>query len=178
MAREPVPTTLRETDGRKEQVMKRLLIAIAGLALVAGLGTATADVSAATKVSTKATIVIRHQTHGCHAWSLDGSPYRAVQTARLARGGTITFMNNDLMPHKLVQTNGPKVRIENLTTPMAMGMHGPSSPGAMNHMGATTKVWFTHAGIYRFTTKPGEDYMKGIKTTGEDNVLRLIVKVS
>ena len=31
---------------------------------------------------------------------------------------------------------------------------------------------FTKAGVYRFTTKAGEDYTKGIKTVGEDNVLR------
>jgi hypothetical protein len=28
-----------------------------------------------------------------------------------------------------------------------------------------------------FTTKPGEDYMEGIKTVGDDNVLKLTVRV-
>ena len=40
------------------------------------------------------------------------------------------------------------------------------------------KVTFSKAGVYKLTTKPGEDYMKGMKTIGEDNVLRLTVKVS
>jgi len=48
----------------------------------------------------------------------------------------------------------------------------------MAHMAATAKVRFAHAGVYRFTTKAGEDYMEGMKTIGEDNVLRLTVKVS
>ena len=47
----------------------------------------------------------------------------------------------------------------------------------MSHMGATTTVKFPHAGTYVFTTKPGEDYMKGVMTTGEDNVLTLKVVV-
>jgi hypothetical protein len=48
----------------------------------------------------------------------------------------------------------------------------------MARMGARTKVTFTKAGTYRFTTKVGEDYMKGVKTVGEDNVLKLTVVVS
>lgn len=51
-------------------------------------------------------------------------------------------------------------------------------PGLMAHMGATVKVSFTRPGVYRFTTKAGEDYMPGVKTIGEDNVLRLTVRVS
>ena len=36
---------------------------------------------------------------------------------------------------------------------------------------------FSRAGTYVFKTKPGEDYMAGFKTVGEDNVLTLTVKV-
>ncbi len=67
------------------------------------------------------------------------------------------------MPHRLVLTSGPALRI---TNPM------------LNHMGASLKVTFTKPGVYHFTTKAGEDYMSGVKTTGEDNVLRLTVVVS
>ena len=45
-------------------------------------------------------------------------------------------------------------------------------------MDAHAYVTFKRAGVYRFTTKPGEDYMKGIKTIGPDNVLRLTVTVT
>jgi hypothetical protein len=40
-------------------------------------------------------------------------------------------------------------------------------------------VTLTQKGVYRFTTKPGEDYSwaRSMKTVGEDNVLRLTVRV-
>jgi hypothetical protein len=47
----------------------------------------------------------------------------------------------------------------------------------MNHVGAQAYLAFNRAGVYTFTTKPGEDYMKGMKTIGQDNVLRLSVSV-
>ena len=58
-----------------------------------------------------------------------------------------------------------------------MGLRGTFGPSMMAHMGATVKITFAHAGVYRFTTKAGEDYMPGMKTIGEDNVLRLTVTV-
>lgn len=47
-------------------------------------------------------------------------------------------------------------------------------------MGASLRVTLTRPGVYHFRTKAGEDYpmMAGIKTIGEDNVLRLTVVVS
>ena len=110
-----------------------------------------------------ASILIRHQMRGCHSWSVNRGPFKATQSIALRRGGWITVVDNDVMPHKLVQTSGPSARIQ---TP------------SMAHMGATAKVSFAHSGVYRFTTKVGEDYMAGVKTTGEDNVLRLTVRVS
>ena len=142
--------------------MKRLLIIFAGLALVASL--AAGGFAATTKAPKSSTIMIRHQLRGCHTWSVNGGAYRATLSTSLARGGTITFMNMDVMPHKLLKTSGPAI-------------HFAGKPN-MNHMNASVKVRFTKAGVYRFTTKPGEDYMKGMKTIGEDNVLRLTVKVS
>ena len=47
----------------------------------------------------------------------------------------------------------------------------------LNKMGSKVTVRFRTAGTYVFGTKPGEDYMKGIKTTGEDNVLTLKITV-
>ena len=142
--------------------MKRLLFIFAGLALVASL--AAGGFAATTKAPKSSTIMIRHQLRGCHTWSVNGGAYRATLATSLARGGTITFMNMDVMPHKLVKTSGPAI-------------HFADKPN-MNHMSATVKVTFSKTGIYKFTTKPGEDYMKGMKTIGEDNVLHLTVKVS
>jgi plastocyanin len=108
------------------------------------------------------TLTIRHQVHGCHTWSFDGASWRAAQTVQVRRGTAITVVDNDIMPHTLVQIHGPGAAI---THP------------AMRHMGASARITFPAAGRYVFTTKAGEDYMKGMKTTGEDNVLRLVVTV-
>jgi len=149
-----------------------IVAAVVTAALVAGAATAAAP-------ARHASLVIRHQTRGCHTWSVNGGPFRAVQTIGLQRGGFITVTNNDVMPHKLVETSGPAVQVRNLKTPtMGMGMHGAFGPGMMAHMGAAAKVRFAHKGVYRFTTRAGEDYMLGMKTIGEDYVLRLTVKVS
>jgi plastocyanin len=73
--------------------------------------------------------------------------------------------DNDVMPHKLVLTSGPALR---LAHPL------------LSHMGASLKVTLTRPGVYRFTTKAGEDYpsMTNLKTIGEDNVLKLTVVVT
>jgi plastocyanin len=110
-----------------------------------------------------ATVMIHHQMKGCHSWALGSGPFTAHVNAKLAAGGTITFTDNDVMSHQLIKKSGPAVTYSGLHT--------------MKHMGATLKVTFPHAGIYHFTTKVGEDYMKGVKTIGEDNVLTLTVTV-
>jgi plastocyanin len=110
------------------------------------------------------TLTIRHQQHGCHSWSVNGGAFKPSQSVALSKGATLTIVDNDVMPHKLVKVSGPA-----LTLPASANM---------NHAGATTHVKFTKAGVYKFTTKAGEDYMKGIKTIGEDNVLKLKVTVS
>jgi len=107
-------------------------------------------------------LLIQHQTRGCHSWSLNGGVFNARQAATLGVKGTLTIRNNDVMPHTLFQVSGPKAQLK---TPL------------MAHMSATAKVTFPAVGVYVFTTKAGEDYMKGIKTIGEDNVLRLVVHV-
>src|SRR6266566_1210307 len=81
----------------------------------------------------------------------DGGAFAPAQSIALKTGATITITNNDVMPHLLVQTSGPKVA---LTRP------------AMNHMSAITRVSFPHKGVYVFMTKAGEDYMAGVKTVG------------
>jgi hypothetical protein len=125
-----------------------------------------------------AKIVITHQTKGCHSWALNGGAFKSSQQFALRRGGYVTIKNNDVMPHTLIQTAGPKTTIKLVNAAMnGMGMHGKISPTTMGHMGATLRVDFTKAGTYKFTTKAGEDYMAGVTTTGEDHVLRLVVTV-
>ena len=148
--------------------------------MVTTFAAVTAVVAGTASAATPAThsLVIRHQVRGCHSWSVDGGAYKATQAMVVRRGGWLTVTNNDVMPHQLVKTSAPALKIETLKTPMAgMGLHGAFGPSMMAHMGATVKITFAHAGVYRFTTKAGEDYMPGMKTIGEDNVLRLTVTV-
>ena len=135
------------------------------LAAVLAAASAALFVATASAHSTAATITIRHQTRGCHSWSFNNGAYRPALSIQLSRGATLTIRNNDVMPHKLVRTSGPAVKV---STPK------------MSRVGATARVHFTKAGVYKFTTKAGEDYksMGGMKTVGEDNVLRLTVTVS
>ena len=134
--------------------------AVAFAAVLGGPG------SAATAAPKQAKITIRHQMRGCHTWSVNGGAYRAAQNLNLARGGAITFVNNDVMPHRLVLKSGPAAKFVGKAN--------------MNHMSASVTVRFSKAGVYKFKTRAGEDYpsMKMMKTVGEDNVLRLTVKVS
>ena len=155
--------------------MKRVSTLLA-VGLAAALGAAAA--ATASSPARSGTIVIRHQTHGCHAWSYDGGAYKAALTVKLARGGSLTFVDNDVMAHKLIQTKGARVEMQKLPSTMTDMSHEFTGPGVMAHMGASVKATFAKAGTYAFTTKAGEDYMKGIETIGEDNVLRLTVTVS
>jgi plastocyanin len=156
-----------------EDTMKRIAliaVAILGAALLTGCGssssTAKAQLPKAGSDGAKAaSLIVEHATAGCHNWSLNGSPMSAHQVARLQHGNGITVTNNDVMPHELIQTGGPAAQMA--------GMQ-------MSTMGAQSTVVFPTPGVYKFTTKPGEDYpsASGIVTTGEDNVLTLTVYLS
>ena len=130
------------------------------LAFALGLaGTASAAASAPGHDS----LLIRHQMRGCHTWSANGGAFKASQSVTLRHGGWLVVTNNDVMPHTLVLTSGPSLRIAH---------------PKLGHMGASLKITLTKPGVYHFTTKPGEDYMAGMKTIGDDNVLKLTVIVS
>jgi hypothetical protein len=135
--------------------MKRI-VAIAILALSFGAAAAQAH-------ETNATLVIRHQLRGCHSWSLNGDAYNPTQRGTLHAGSLLTVTDYDVMPHQLIQTSGP-------------GVYYKGSP-AMSRIGAKVQVLFLKTGVYTFTTKAGEDYMKGVKTIGEDKVLKLTIRV-
>jgi plastocyanin len=159
----PLPTETpsnrsKEPIMRKKTRIRRLVAALAAGASAALL------VSAASAHGTAATLTIRHQMRGCHTWSFNGGAYKATQSITLSRGATLAVENNDVMPHKLVRTSGPAVQVRT---------------ASMSRMGAVARVRFTKAGVYRFKTKPGEDYSWASKmeTKGEDNVLRLTVTV-
>ena len=128
-----------------------------------------------------ATLVIHHQVHGCHAWSLNGGPFIVRQVVKLGRGGSLTVTNNDLMVQELVKTSGPAVKQKLLghmgSMPVGMHMGGKAGPYAMAHPGAMLRVTFPQAGVYQFNLIDRGDYFKGIKTIGPDNkpTLKVIV---
>jgi len=138
---------------RKHTILS--LLALATAALV------TASIASASSAN-GASLVIRHQVRGCHSWALNGGAFNPKQSISLARGATLTVKNTDVMPHTLIKANGPAVLLRNAT---------------MGRMGAVATVTFRAGGTYVFTTKAGEDYTTGVKTTGPDNVLSLIVHV-
>ena len=127
------------------------------------------------------TLTIRHQVKGCHSWSLNGGAWKTIQQIRLARGGSIVVTNNDVMFHKLVKLSGPAMSFTLVKAGSAMPMMHtvklPWEPGMMGRPGATVKMTFPTAGVYKLRTVVGEDYMKMPETIGEDNVLRLTVVV-
>jgi plastocyanin len=147
-----------EQNVGKGGVMSRtrtlLLSAVAALVVAAPAGAG----------SSSATITISHQMRGCHMWQLGNGQPSPTLNISVKAGTVLRFVNNDVMPHKLIQLAGPK-----------LGLKGAN----MNHMSASTSAKLARKGVYRFTTKPGEDYksMASMKTVGEDYVLHLTVHV-
>ena len=110
------------------------------------------------------TITISHQMKGCHRWQWGDAKPKVNLAVTIKAGTAIRFVDNDIMPHRLIQQAGPKLALV--------------KPN-MKHMSASTSVRFARAGVYRFTTKAGEDYawVKSMETIGEDNILHLTVHV-
>jgi hypothetical protein len=149
--------------------------------LLTALGAAVLAIALpATAAPGGASLVIRHQVRGCHSWSLNRGAWKATQHIRLAKGASLVVTNNDVMFHELIKTSGPAVvfKLVKTGTPMKGTVKLPWAPGLMGRPGATLKVTFPKAGVYRLTTKFGEDYMPMGETVGEDNVLHAIVTVS
>jgi hypothetical protein len=142
-------------------MIRKRTIRLAPLALSALAALALASAAPARGTTT---ITISHQMRGCHVWSVNSGPLRPTLSVVVTAGTTLRFINNDVMPHKLIQAGGPKLRL--------------THPG-MNKVASTSTIKLTHKGVYRFTTKAGEDYKwaGSMKTVGEDNVLHLTVRV-
>jgi hypothetical protein len=154
--------------------MKRILLTLTAFGLVG----AALSLSATAASPSSAKLLIRHQVHGCHSWSLNGGTYQASQTVKLKPSGTVLITNTDLMPHFLIKLSGGAV-VEKLVNPgnESVGkLKAPYGAGVMPHMTSTLKVTFPKAGIYTFRTKTGADYTK-LETTGRDNRLTLKVIV-
>jgi plastocyanin len=119
--------------------------------------------SASAAAPKQVTVTIQHQVRGCHSWAVGTGPLGAAHRVTLARGATLRFVNNDVMPQKIVLKSGPKIAFSGKTN--------------LSKPAASVKAVLAHPGVYTFGTVVGEDYVKGIKTIGEDNVLKLVVTV-
>jgi plastocyanin len=141
---------------RRKHKIRGAALALAALAALA--------VTSAAPAGGTGTIAIKHQMRGCHSWSFNSGPFKPSLSVTVKAGTLLRFRNNDVMPHKLIQAAGPKMLL----------LHPK-----MNKMASSATVKLTQKGLYRFTTKPGEDYSwaGSMKTSGEDNVLRLTVRV-
>lgn len=140
------------------RIHRNLVLVVASAALFAA-----ASASAAGAPS-HASMFIRHQTHGCHSWAVNGGAYKPTQSITLRHGASLTVTNDDVMAHTLVLTSGPALKIPH---------------AKLGHMGASLTLVLKRPGVYRFTTRAGDDYPGlNVKTTGEDNVLKLTVVVS
>ena len=141
---------------QRKQTIRGAALALSALAAL--------TVISAAPAGSAATIAIRHQMRGCHSWSFNSGPFKASLAVTVRAGTVLKFTNNDVMPHKLIQSAGPKVRF--------------TQPN-LSKVGSSATVKLTQQGVYRFTTKPGEDYSwaGSMKTIGEDHVLLLTVRV-
>jgi plastocyanin len=151
--------------------MRLSLLAVAAAGALGLAGSASA--------ASNTTILIRHQTHGCHAWSVGaGKPFKPAQSLNLKHGASIAIVNNDVMAHQLFQTTGPRVVITKVASSMMDMSHEFKGMGVMAHPGASVRIVFSKPGTYKFTTRFGEDYMKMPDTVGADNTLTLKIVVS
>jgi plastocyanin len=141
------------------QTKRRIRGALLALAAVGALA-----VTSAAPAHSTATVTIRHQMRGCHSWSFNSGPFKPSLAINVARGTVLRFTNNDVMPHRLIQTTGPKAGL----------VHA-----YMGKMASSATARLTQKGVYRFATKAGEDYAwaASMKTVGEDHVLQLTVRV-
>ena len=142
---------------RRTPSIRTLVVAVAVLAATAT--TQVVDASA----HGLSIVTIRHQMRGCHTWSFEGGPYRATLRVTVDAGRFVRFVNNDMMPHRLIQVSGPKV-----------GIRGAK----MNRIGAQARILVGQKGVYRFKTQAGKFFAWARRdTSGRDYVLRLTLVV-
>jgi plastocyanin len=140
------------------------LRSVKAIGLVAALAVAVV-VPVGASAAPSRTITITHVMRGCHAWDLGHGPMRATMTVTLKRGAAVKFVNNDVMPHRLVRTSGPKIRIKGAN---------------MNRMAASATATFPRPGVYRLKTVFGAFFPWAASMSskiGKMNVLHLTVRV-
>lgn len=111
------------------------------------------------------TITITHVMRGCHAWDQGHGPMQPTMSVTVKRGTMMRFVNNDVMPHRLIRISGPKVELKGAN---------------MNRMAASASARFVKSGTYRFKTVFGAFFPWAVSMSakiGKMNVLHLTVRV-
>src|SRR3982751_199262 len=93
------PTLSATSEGGTMYKRTLLVLAATALLIVPGASAATT------------TITISHQTKGCHMWQLGSANPKASLSLTVTAGTALRFVNNDVMPHRLIQQAGPKLTL-------------------------------------------------------------------
>ena len=103
-----------------------------------------------------------HVVRGCHVWVLGSKQLGPSAIVTMKPGTKLKLRMNCPMDFDLVQVAGPKV---------ALG-------GTRFYAGTTRVVTFKKAGVYRFAAKNVQTSDEiGLETLGDDNALRLTIRV-
>ena len=102
----PTLSSMFANEGEVMQRRKKIRGAALGFAALVALA-----VTAAAPAGNSATITIRHQMRGCHSWSFNSGLFKPSLSVNVRPGTVLKITNNDVMPHKLVQTAGYKVAV-------------------------------------------------------------------
>src|SRR6266513_1197581 len=95
-----------EDEGEAMQPKRTIRGATLAFAALAAL-----TVTSAAPAGGGASIAIRHQMRGCHSWSFNSGPFKPSLSVSVKIGTVLKITNNDVMPHKLVQTTGLTLRL-------------------------------------------------------------------
>lgn len=105
---------------------------------------------------------IVHVVRGCHVWALGPRQLGPVSTVSVAPGTRLKLRIDCPMDFDLVQVAGPKI---------ALGAPRFAT-------GSTRVIVFRKAGTYRFVARNVQTSDEvGLETLGDDNALRLTVRV-
>jgi hypothetical protein len=134
------------------------------LALVLLVGAAVTAVPiavASTQASTLALSIV-HVVRGCHVWSTGSKVFGPSTTISVKPGARLKIRASCPMDFDLVQTAGPKLAI--------------GSPRL--YTGTIRTLVFRKVGLYKFVAKNVQTSDEvGLETLGDDNSLRLTVRV-
>ena len=118
-------------------------------------------VTAATRAPTIAMSIV-HFVRGCHVWSKGSKVLGPATTITTKPGARLTIRISCPMDFDLVQTAGPRLA---LGRPRLVA-------------GTTRTIVFRKAGVYKLVAKNVQTSEEvGLETLGEDNTLRLTVRV-